>query len=170
MNKIIMALGALLIVLIGGIAIANIKVESENFYNDAEKIAASDVFSQEGRGIFYFYQDDCSHCQAMKPSMKNFFEAINETDVNFYIIDMADETNSDFWYQGEDYTTDENFTQEPKEIKSINDMQIVGTPTMVTIDDGEVTNYGIGGTAIFDILDKYINEFDLDVELDRSSY
>ncbi len=170
MNKIIIILAAVLITLIAGISIANIQIEKTDFYNNAEHIAAADVFKQDGRGIYYFYQDDCSHCKAMKPSMSNFYNAIVDTDVNFYLVDMADKENSAYWYQGEDYTTDENFKQNPEDIKSVEDMQIVGTPTMVTIDNGKVTNYGIGGTAIFDILDQYINEFNLNVELDRSSY
>lgn len=172
MNKIIIGLVALLAILVGGTFVVQAGIDKTDLYTTAEHVNTKDVFDKKGKNIFYFYQEQCSHCQDMKPTMQKFYKALTDakTDVNFYLVDMAQSENSEQWYSGEDYTKDDNFKDNPADIKSIKDLQIVGTPTMVTIENGKVTNYGIGGTKIFDILEKYIKSLKLDVKLDRSQF
>ncbi len=171
MKKLIGFLVVLLVIISVAIFAVSKKADAESLYNIATKVNQDEIFELDGNNIFYFYQEDCVHCNNMKPSMTNFYNALEGTDVNFYVVDMAqtDGANQSLWYQGTDYTTDENYKANPEDIKSLDDLQIVGTPTMLTIEDGTVTNYGVGGSEIFAIMDKYIEKYDLTVEIDRES-
>lgn len=164
MNKIIIGLIVLLSLLIMGIFGTQAMISQSDLYKNAEHIDASEVLEQDGDNIYYFYQETCSHCTAMKPSMTEFYDVIKDTDTNFYLVDMTTDANAAYW------STDSSEAPMVEDIKSNDDLQIIGTPTMVTTKDKEVTNYGVGGTEIFDILDQYISEYDLDLELDRSEY
>ncbi len=75
---------------------------------------------------------------------------------------MVEEDNKELWYQGDDYTTDENYKSEPKDIKNIDDLQIIGTPSMIRIKDGKVTDYVIGNSDIYATLNNVANEYNID--------
>ncbi len=166
MNNIIKALIVLLILLVAGFVAVQVSMKKDDVYEVAQTASVDDIFNQDGRNIYYFYQVDCAHCKALKPRIQEFNEAIESTDLNFYLVDMAKDENSGSWYEGEDYTKDENYKSNPSDIKSIDDLSIVGTPSILTVEDGKATNYGVGSSQILDILGIYDEEFDLGVNLE----
>ncbi len=156
----------LIIGFLGILSFSTILFSNSNvdLYKVANKSTMNEIFNNQGDNIYYFYQEDCGHCKEAKPIITDFYNKSieKEADVKFNLIDMVEEDNKELWYQGDDYTTDENYKSEPKDIKNIDDLQIIGTPSMIRIKDGKVTDYVIGNSDIYATLNNVANEYNID--------
>ncbi len=145
----------------------NIEKNENRLYDESTVATADDIFKKDGKNIYYFYQEQCSHCNDAKPELLKFKDANDKakTDVEFNIVDMADAKNQDLWYQGTDYTTDKNYKSEAADIKSLDDLQIIGTPSMIYVEDGKVKDYQVGNDAIYQMVNEISKDLGLDVTI-----
>ncbi len=171
MKKVIIGLIVLLVVLCGSMFAIKFVSNKNSLYNRATVATVDDVFTKEGKNIYYFYQTTCHYCNNIKGEVTKFYDALEDKKVGieFNIVDMQDDANTPEWYDGDDYTTDTDYKSDPSDIKSLKDLDIVGTPTMVYVEDKEVKAYEVG-PKVFDLMDKLIKENDLKITLDSSTY
>lgn len=139
MKKLLIALVAVFVVLYATLVIA-----SKNLYDDAPHVDYNQITDDvEGRNLYYFYQDTCVHCNNVKPKISDFYYN-KPADVDFYLVDAAADVNSDVWYQGDN----DSFVKPTGEVKDYSDIKIQGTPTLVEITDGKITNFLVGEDEI----------------------
>lgn len=139
MKKLIIALLIVVIILF-----ATLKIGSKNLYSDAPHVDYSQITDDvDGKNLYYFYQDTCAHCNNVKPKIADFYYH-KPSNIDFYLVDAADDKNADAWFEGDS----SNFVKPSGEIKDYSDIQIIGTPTLVEITDGKVTNFLVGEKEI----------------------
>ncbi len=162
----------ILIVLIGGLFVigqkeAKADEEANKLYTESQSVTSDQIFSQSGKNIYYFYKEECSYCNEAKPELLKFKNANDEakTELGFNIVDMDAEANKNLWYTGEDYKTDPNYKSNPSDIKTIDDLQIIGTPSMIYVEDGVVKEYLVGNAEIYEFLNQKSSELLLDVKI-----
>ncbi len=172
MKNAITILILILTLLIGGLFVisqkeAEANAEANKLYTESPSVTSEEIFSNSGNNIYYFYKEDCSYCNEAKPELLKFKNANDEakTDVTFNIVDMEAEANAGLWYSGEDYATDENYKSEPSDIKTLEDLQIIGTPAMIYVEDGVVKEYLVGNGEIYQFLNQKASELNLGVEI-----
>lgn len=125
---------------------ASSAVEDEKIEEEFELIPTIDATSKvadTGQVYLYFYQPECSHCLAIKPNIVDFYSKLDGSS-EFYRIDMTLEQNADMWADTEAVTG--------TVIDEIGSIDITGTPTLVTVNDGEITDVAIGDTPINQII------------------
>ncbi len=177
-SKPFIGLVVLLVILGGAYGILN--SQSNSFYRTQATANYDEVLDSDVPTIYYYYQDTCHFCESIKGEVQKFADVVNERDdVNFVLVDMKTAYNQPGWYDwdahnakyGEGTSPSENpdYISDPKEMKKINDVKITGTPTMIYVKDHEVQDYQIG-SAVFDILNNVIDEFDLGIDLDETVY
>lgn len=92
MKKILVGLVAVVVIAIG----ANILFPSVNSLTDLKKINYQEAFNQKQSEYYvYFYQESCPLCLQFSPELVT---AHNENNTPIYIVDMADDSNLDAWY------------------------------------------------------------------------
>ncbi len=173
MKKMIIGLSLILIVAIGAIVFVTqkenqVKNNQDTYlYDESPNATGEDIFTKDGKNIYYFYQESCTHCNDAKPNLIEFKTKLeqSDSDVVFNVVDMADVENKDLWYQGDDYTTDPNYKDNPQDIKSLTDLQIVGTPTMIYVENGVVKNYMLGNPDIYSFLNELGATIGIDINL-----
>lgn len=151
-----------LVVLIGGLASVMIysSVTADKVYKQANSIKGSEVLSLKGKNIYYYYQPDCHYCDNVKPDVTKFSDEIKKYDVGFNVIDMADSKNSDYWYSSDKYDNafdDPTYKKTPQEIKSVNDIKIAGTPTMIYADGSTVKSVNMG-YGVYDVMNYALKD------------
>ncbi len=173
MKKMIIGLVLILVIAIGAIVIVTQKDNQAKkdqdayLYEESSHATGDDIFTKDGKNIYYFYQESCAHCNDAKPNLIEFKTKLekSDSDVVFNVVDMAAVENKDLWYQGDDYTTDPNYKDNPDDIKTLSDLQIVGTPTMIYVEDGVVKNYMLGNPQIYSFLNELGAKIGLDINL-----
>lgn len=129
-----------------------------DIYKTQETTLAKDVLSKEGKNIYYFYQPTCAHCEDAKPNITRFVNELNKKgDIKFNLVNMADPKNADYWYKGEDSTTDPDYKSLPAEIKSSEDVAITGTPTMIYSEGNEVLSAQIGN-GMYSVMNQALKD------------
>ncbi len=171
MKKVIISLVVLLVVLSGSMFALKVIGEKNSLYNQATVATVDDVFTKKGKNIYYFYQETCHYCNNIKGEVTKFYNALNdkETNIEFNIVDMQDDANTGEWYSGDDYQNDPDYKSDPKDIKSLDDLDIVGTPTMVYVEDKTVKEYAVG-PEVFELMNTLIRDNKLDITVDSSTY
>ncbi len=175
-----MVVGLLVLLIIIGSAAALIKFQDNKLYRQLESVNYDEVLSSDVATVYYYYQDTCHFCESIKGEMQKFSDAVNTNDnIEFKLVDMKDPYNKAAWYDwdahnkkyGEGSSPEENpdYKSDPSEMKTIDDIKITGTPTMIYVKDNQVIDYKVG-SEVFDLLDNVINEYNLDVTLDSSVY
>lgn len=97
-----------------------------------------------GNVLYYFYQPNCSHCQAIKSDIVDFYENKPE-DIKFYAVDLTEDINQDIW-------SADTSNEVGDSIETIGDFKVLGTPTMVQMNDGEVTAVSVGTDEVLSLL------------------
>lgn len=139
MKKLLAALLAVFVLLF-----VTLQVGSKELYEDAPHVEYNQITDDvEGRNLYYFYQDTCVHCNNVKPKIADFYYH-KPADVDFYLVDAAAEENKDVWFTGDS----SKFVKPTGAIKNYSDVQIIGTPTLVEITDGKITNFLVGEEEI----------------------
>lgn len=118
------------------------KLDSE-FANIPTKVA-SDTVSSSDNVLYYFYQPQCSHCIEIKEDIVDYYNDL-PSDQEFYAVDLSSADNMDIW------NADESSTVGTK-IKTISDLQVMGTPTMVQLSNGEIQTVAVGDKDIIKLL------------------
>lgn len=137
----------------------NVSYTGVDLYEVAPSITYDQIFDDsEGKNYYYYYQTSCSHCQALKLTMTNFYLDLDSSE-DFYIIDMLADENQDAWYDWEEHaeiygadsndpSQNPNYTSDPAYMQSVEDIEITGTPTLVVTENGVVTEYLVGNDSI----------------------
>lgn len=149
------------------------KATVSNLYKIVNKVNYDDVLSKDGNQLYYYYQETCAHCKELKPTIVRFYNAIEESgaDLELNIVDMGDSNNEDGWYDwqshGEKYGEDSNdpkdnpdYKYEAKDLKTIDDIKITGTPSIIYVKDGEVKRFEIGDN-VSKLLEELTKEYNL---------
>lgn len=143
MKKIVAILVIILVVLVGLLAVFS-KGSSASFYSDATHVSYNQLGDDvEGTNLYYFYQESCVHCNNIKESVADFYYNKPE-DIDFYLVDAADAANSDVWFSGDQA----DFVEPSGKFTDYTDVQILGTPSLVEIKDGQITQFLVGEEAI----------------------
>lgn len=143
MKNLLITLLVVLAVLFGLLAITS-RDSSKTFYDDVPHVNYEQITNDVvGTNLYYFYQDTCVHCNNIKEDVADFFYNRPE-DIDFYAVDAADVANQDVWYQGDK----ESFVTPSGQVKDIEDIKIQGTPTLIEIKDGKITQFLVGETDI----------------------
>lgn len=171
MKKVIISLVVLLVVLSGSMFAIKVVSDKNSLYNRATVATVDDIFTKDGNNIYYFYQTTCHYCNNIKGEVTKFYDALEDKNagIEFNIVDMQDDSNTPEWYDGDDYTTDPDYKSDPNNIKSLKDLDIVGTPTMIYVEDKKVKEYEVGPN-VFDLMDTLIKDNNLGITLDPSTY
>lgn len=173
MKGIIIGLSAALVVIII-LAIGLIIYGSKHeFYNTVDHVDFEKILDEtEGNHLYYFYQPSCTHCNDLKPTMEKFVNKLKNTDeVDIKFVNMAEEKNADGWYDwkthyetyGDDTPASLNpdYISDPAQMKTLDDIEITGTPTMIYEKDGEVVNYEVGNDVIEALMKDIEEEYDI---------
>ncbi len=165
MKILIVALVVVLLVSVIGINI--IQKETDRLYNENEKVTVNEIFGREGENIYYFYKENCSYCIEAKPELVKFIETNKEanTGINFYLVDMDNPNNVQIFYKGDDYAADENFKMDAKDIKGLADLQIVGTPSMIYVEDKQAKDLALDLRSVYSLLNNLNEENGIDVTI-----
>ncbi len=155
------------LLLISVVGINLLQKETNRLYNENEKVTINEIFEKEGKNIYYFYKEDCSYCIKAKPELVKYIEAnkVANTGINFYLVDMANVDNSQIFYKGTDYAVDDNFKMNPQEIKGLSDLQIVGTPSMIYMEDKQAKELALDLRSIYQLLNTLNEENGIDVKI-----
>lgn len=173
MKKIHIILGIVvaLVVLFVGILVASVIItnSADNGYNSSNlnktvpKVKAVDVLDSKTPTVYYFYQETCHYCNSVKGEVSKFANVtLNTENIDFKMVDMADDINRDSWKE-------ENEDFNYKTVKSGADIKVAGTPAMAYVVDGKIKDYQ-EGIAIFDLMKKVIDEYNLGISLNSSVY
>lgn len=143
MKKIIVVLLVILAVLVGLLTVFS-KGSTNAFYNEAPHVDYNQLGDDVvGTNLYYFYQESCVHCNNIKGDIADFYYNKPE-DIDFYLVDAASSSNSAVWFQGESA----DFVEPSGKFTDYTDVQILGTPTLVEIKDGQITQFLVGEEAI----------------------
>ncbi len=143
MKKMLIILVALLAVLFGVLMVVA-QNSSQTLYEDAPHVDYNQLGDDVvGTNLYYFYQETCVHCNNIKPDIADFFYNKPE-DIDFYLVDGADAANKGIWFQGDSA----DFVEPTGKFTDYTDVQILGTPTLVEIKDGQITQFLVGEDAI----------------------
>lgn len=102
-------------------------------------LTTNDKLPTEQLAYLYFYQPDCSYCQAVEPDVVDFYQD-QQVDNQLYRIDLADEANSSIW--GDEQSAIGS------ELEMVGDLKVIGTPTLVTVENGVVTAIASGSDEV----------------------
>ncbi len=180
MKKIIIAVCSLIITLLLvliGVSLLNKQEEGqmESKFNEIEEVKYDEILSKEGKQIYYYYQPTCGYCNKLKPTIVEFYEALekSKSDVSFNKIDMSKEENFNAWYDWEahkekfgdlssDAKDNPDYKFEPKDLVSVEDLKISGTPSLVYVEDGKIKEFKVGNDDIAIVLDNIAKNNQID--------
>ncbi|WOO87386.1 hypothetical protein RZE82_00165 [Mollicutes bacterium LVI A0039] len=148
MKKLALGLVGIIIVLVGLLLVMS-QDSSKTLYKDAPTVLYADIEDDlAGTNYYYIYKEDCSWCVKIKPDIAKYYYNKPE-DVDFYLIDAANLQNIN---DGFELQPSEGFVTPSGTVESYKDIQATGTPTLVEITDGEITNFVVGGKSIPEFL------------------
>lgn len=149
MKKLIIGLLVILMILVVLLAIVG-RDTSKTFYDDAPHVAYENLTDDvEGQNLYYFYQDSCIHCNNIKPALADFYYNKPE-DIDMYLLDIEPGNgNDDAWFRGEEA----DFVEPSGKVTEDSKIQVMGTPTLIEITDGEITQFLAGETEIPEYLE-----------------
>ena len=114
----------------------SVSPSEENTAKEMIKISWSDVFNKEDdRYLVYFYSEECGYCASIKDEMLNYFEV---TTYQMYFVDILNNEDVVIKHTGDS----------PVGLTSAEELFILGTPSLLEIEDKTVTNYYAGVNAI----------------------
>ncbi len=148
MKKIIIGAIAFILVLVGIVVINN----PAKVYQKVENVANSDVLKQvDNKEVFYYYNVECAHCHEFIPTLSNYSRKFDKKDgVDLKLVNVESPENKGKVFTSED---DPEFQKGQKDLSSIKEVKIIGTPTAITVENGIVTNYAIGADQITQLFD-----------------
>lgn len=165
---------------IGIISIGVINSKSQNIYKELSYASYDEVLDSKDPTVYYYFQTTCHYCESIKGELTKFVNKIpDESSLELKLIDMKDAKNSAAWYDWDSHnkkygnntpaSNNPNYIDNPELMKNINDIKITGTPTMIYVKDNKVIDYQVG-KDVFKLLNKVIDENNIDVTLDDSVY
>ncbi len=160
--------GLLIIAAIMGLMITVLDKGAYNIYKDAAHVSGDEVLEKTGnKTVYYYYQDTCHYCNSIKDQVTNLQQATTKkAGVDFKMVDMKDSKNQTLWIE----ESDPKYIDDPKELDVVDDIRVVGTPTMLYVDeDGKVIDYQMGA-KVFEIMQAANDDFNLGLKFDPSQY
>lgn len=143
MKKLIIGMLLVLVALVGALAVLG-QNSSATLYADGTHANYNQIGDDVvGTNLYYFYQETCVHCNNIKEDIADFYYSDHE-DIDFYFVDAAQAQNKDVWYGGDSA----DFVEPSGKFTDYTDIKIVGTPTLVEIKDGQITQFLVGEEAI----------------------
>ncbi|WOO89149.1 hypothetical protein R2F61_00175 [Mollicutes bacterium LVI A0078] len=144
MKKLIIGMLIVLIALVAALAVLG-QGSSASLYADGTHADYNQIGDDVvGTNLYYFYQESCVHCNNIKEDIADFYYSDEHEDIDFYFVDAAQSKNSDVWFRGES----DDFVPPSGKFTDYTDIQILGTPTLIEIMDGQITQFLVGEEAI----------------------
>jgi len=149
--KYIISILVLILVVLGGYYFKlNKDYEAENFYSKYPHVESINL-DDEKYGI-YFYNEQDLYSSMLKDEVERFAGLVEENGGTFYLVDMADIKNEDFFAKvpkdDEDGQlqsgTDYPVTPEQGNQMGLSNFKVAGTPVLVTVDGGNIVQIGTG--------------------------
>ncbi len=136
-----------------------------DLYKEAEHVTYDQVLAEDNTTtIYYYYKDSCHFCASIKNQVTNVYNATtNRNDINLKLVDMALAKNNGAW------ANDEYDIENIEGVEKGEDIKIKGTPAMIIVENGQLTDYKVG-PDVFDIMEDVNDEFNLELSFDRSAY
>ena len=153
MKKLVMLLVIFPVVAIAALLILD-RVGEPGRTANLPRIVYTDIFDQEEDIYFvYFWRNDCPRCAEFEPSV---VAAFNEG-VPVYVVDMNNRTNSPVFYREGALRDDELPNQEMHglSITDYSEIDVVGTPTVVRVENGVITDRVSGVPLAVALLDAF---------------
>lgn len=119
---------------------------SEDIYEVAQEASLNSMPDvEDGTAMYYFFQEDCTHCQNIKDDVADFYYETKD-DIEMYFVDMADEVNWELWASsGSDLSS-----------YGLDGLTIEGTPTLVKTEDGSIDYVAVGEDNILNVFDEFV--------------
>lgn len=148
MNKLLIGLGIILVIIASMFFIIDRKDKSTNLYEDVPTVTEVNQ-GTTGDYFIYFSRVTCSYCEEVRPDIEDFYDelALNAPEVGFYLVDMDEAENEKFFTESTEPVAGVDYYIDPATIPSgydINEFKIAGTPTLLYVSDGVITEIAIG--------------------------
>lgn len=148
MKQLIIGL-VVLVAALSGLLVLLSQDSSATLYDDAPHITYSQLLDDtKGKNLYYFYREDCLHCNNIKPNVAKFYYN-KPDDIDFVMLDGGDKNNVDMYFKG----AEEDFVEYSGTPAAYTDITIWGTPTLIEIDDGQVTQFLTGENEVPEYLE-----------------
>ncbi len=137
-----------------------------DLYTDAQYVNYNEVLDEkEIPTVYYYYRATCGFCNSIKDQVTNFYLALEDEDnIDMKLIDINRAENKKVLVKDK-----ENFDPNDLDMSNAENIKIVGTPSMIFVENGEVVEYKIG-VDLFDIMESINDQYNLRLEFDRSKY
>ena len=107
---------------------------------EIEKISWPYIFDKEDMEyLVYFYSEECGYCRSIKDEVLEYYAS---TTYKMYFLDLLDNEDVVIKHGG----------GTPVGLNSIEDLFILGTPSLMKIEDKTVSEYYAGVQAIHDFI------------------
>lgn len=148
MNKLLIGLGIILVIVAGLFFAIDKKEDQTDLYTDVTKVNEINQ-GTTGDYFVYFSRETCSHCEDIRSDVEKFYDvlATNNPEVGFYLVDMEETANQKYFTSAEAPVAGVDYYIDPATIPSgydMNEFKIAGTPTLLYVSDGVITDIAIG--------------------------
>lgn len=155
MKKLAITSGTVIAVLIA-ILVALDQLGPVNSTSGLPRIFYTETFEQEGDTYFvYFWRDNCERCAEFQPYVVRAFN----DGVPVFVVDMNDPLNQEAWYAGGTYRDAELLGRAGDSLNATHysQIEIEGTPTVVKIENGVLTERAAGVAPATQLLNTFLN-------------
>lgn len=151
MNKLLIGLGVILVIVAGLFFVIDKAEDKSDLYTDVPKVNEVNQ-GTSGDYFVYFSRETCSHCEDIRSDVEKFYDSLveNNPEVGFYLIDMEEEANQKYFTSEEESVVGTDYYIDPATIPSgydINEFKIAGTPTLLYVSDGVITDIAVGASG-----------------------
>ncbi len=95
--------------------------------------------------VVYFYNEEDVTSSYLLEDIKSFSQVLDGTDVKFYVMDMEEKANKDYFAESTEQSgTDYPVTPEQANDLGIANFKLGGVPEMIYVEQGQVKNVGVG--------------------------
>ncbi len=186
MKKIVIGICSLiflLLLILIGLGLVNKSKENkesekiEESFQQIEEVKYDEILAKGGNQIYYYYQPNCGYCNKLKPTIVEFYSKLDDdSNVSFNRIDMSKEENLSAWYDWENHhekygessndpKDNPNYKFESKDLLTVDDVKITGTPSIIYVKDKKIEEFKIGNDDIIALLDVISKENKIDFNL-----
>lgn len=103
-------------------------------------VSGNDQLDKDKLTYLYFYQPDCINCVAIKQDIVDFYQTNTDQNLDFYKVDLTQKVNDPIWSKQSSTVGDK--------VETVTDLEVIGTPTLVTVKDGKIETVAVGKTDV----------------------
>lgn len=137
----VVGFAAIIVTLVVGLILYNVFNEELTYESFDHITSFYDIEDQnEDQYLVYFYSEACSYCNTIKSQVLNFADD-NEAGVKVYFLDNLVATGKD------------RIVRDPDTLATMD-----GTPSIITVVDGQITHMSPGYDQVLDTLEAINND------------